>query len=232
MKQRREKVLQNAKDRKLGKANAPVALQASKKANGASKDTQIITMTDNAATGGDNIDDAATSDDNIDNATTGRDNIEDAATSDDNTDDAATGDDNMDNAVIGEARTVHVPLPPHYRGKAKDPSQIKTSLKHATAIAELSTGNSLPDSQATMKASGHTFELGNVHICHASARPPVSQSTAPHFPSSLDGMRNQKAQTGLVHWSSIIKLHPLNWTRPHFVVQSLSQSEAFPPSNP
>ena len=30
-------------------------------------------------------------------------------------------------------------------------------------------------------------------ICHASARPPASQSTVPHFPSSLDGMRNQKA---------------------------------------
>ena len=28
------------------------------------------------------------------------------------------------------------------------------------------------------------------NICHASARPPASQSTAPHFPSSLDGMRN------------------------------------------
>ena len=29
-------------------------------------------------------------------------------------------------------------------------------------------------------------------ICHASARPPASQSTAPHFPSSLDGIRNRK----------------------------------------
>ena len=28
------------------------------------------------------------------------------------------------------------------------------------------------------------------HICRASARLPTSQSTAPHFPSSLDGMRN------------------------------------------
>ena len=39
LKQRREKVLQNAKDRKLGKANAPVALQASIRANRASIDT-------------------------------------------------------------------------------------------------------------------------------------------------------------------------------------------------
>ena len=28
--------------------------------------------------------------------------------------------------------------------------------------------------------------------CHASARPPASQSTAPHFPSSLDGIRTRK----------------------------------------
>ena len=69
-------------------------------------------------------------------------------------------------------------------------------------------------------------------ICHASARPLASQSTAPHFPSSLDGMRNRKAQTGLVHQSAIIKLHPLNRTRPHFCTQSLSQSEAFPPLSP
>ena len=52
-------------------------------------------------------------------------------------------------------------------------------------------------------------------ICHASARPPASQSTTPHFPSSLDGIRNRKAQTGLVHQSSLIELHPQNWTRLH-----------------
>ena len=70
------------------------------------------------------------------------------------------------------------------------------------------------------------------YICHASARPPASQSTAPHFPSGLDGMRNRKARTGLVHQSLVIKLHPLNQTRPHFGMQSLSQSEAFPPLSP
>ena len=37
LKQRREKVLQNAKDRKLVKVNAPIALQASIRANRASK---------------------------------------------------------------------------------------------------------------------------------------------------------------------------------------------------
>ena len=37
---------------------------------------------------------------------------------------------------------------------------------------------------------------------------------------------------GLVCWSVIIGLHPQNWTWPHFGVQSLSQSEAFPPFSP
>ena len=53
LKQRREKALQNAKDRKIGKANAQIALQANTRANKASKDTQDVKMTDNAATGED-----------------------------------------------------------------------------------------------------------------------------------------------------------------------------------
>ena len=124
MKQRRERVLQNAKDRKMGKANAPVALQASIRANRASKDTQNITMTDNAV----------------------------------------IGDDNTDNAITGETSTVHVPLPPHSSGKAKHPSQIETSSKHTTAIAEPLIGDTLLDGQATVKASSHTLDLGDVGI--------------------------------------------------------------------
>ena len=33
-------------------------------------------------------------------------------------------------------------------------------------------------------------------ICRASSRPPASQSTVPHFPSSLDRMRNRKGSNG------------------------------------
>ena len=109
------------------------------RANRASKDTHDIKMTDSAITGKDNTD----------NATTGRDNTDDATTSD-------------DNAITGNASTVHVPLPPHPSGKAKHPSQIKTSSKHTTAIAEPSIADPLPDSQATVKASGHTLDLGDV----------------------------------------------------------------------
>ena len=81
-------------------------------------------------------------------------------------------------------------------------------------------------------ALGLPQTLAASHICHASARPPAFQSTAPHFPSSLDGMRNRKAQTGFIHQSVVIEHHPLNRTQPHFVRQSLSQSEAFPPLSP
>ena len=37
------------------------------------------------------------------------------------------------------------------------------------------------------------------------------------LPSSLDGIRNHKARTGLVRQSSLIKLCPQNWTRPNLV---------------
>ena len=67
-------------------------MQASIRANRASKDTQDIKMTDNAAIGADNTDNAATD----------RDNIDDTATSDNNTDNATTGDGNTDNAVTGK----------------------------------------------------------------------------------------------------------------------------------
>ena len=164
MKQRREKVLQNAKDRKLAKVNALVALQASIRANRASKDSQDIKMTDNAAIGADNTDNAAIDVDNTDNAATDGENTDDATTSDNNTDNATTGNGNMDNAIRGEVSTVYVPLPPCYGGKAKHPSQIKTSSRHTTAIAEPSTGDPLPDSQDTVKASGHTVDLSDVHI--------------------------------------------------------------------
>ena len=129
MKQRREKVLQNAKDRKVGKANAPVALQASIGANRASKDTQNITMIDNAITGDDNTDNAITGDDNTNNAIIGHDNIDNVTTGGDNTDDTTTSDGNMDNSIKGEVSTVDVSLPPCYSGKAKHPSQIKNILK-------------------------------------------------------------------------------------------------------
>ena len=164
LKLRREKVVQNAKGRKLGKANAQVALKASIRANRTSKDTQDIKMMDNAATGADNIDDAAIDRDNTDNVAKDGDNTDEAMTNDNNTDNATTGDGNMDNAITGEVSTVYITLPPHYSGKAKHPSQIKTSFKHTTAIAEPSKGDHLLDGQAMVKASGHTFDPGDVHI--------------------------------------------------------------------
>ena len=46
LKQRREKAIQNAKDRKKGKVNTQIALKASTRANKALKDTYDITMID------------------------------------------------------------------------------------------------------------------------------------------------------------------------------------------
>ena len=54
-------------------------------------------------------------------------------------------------------------------------------------------------------------------ICLASTRPPAFSVNCASLPSSLDGIRNRKARTGLVCQSSLIKLHPQNWTWPNLV---------------
>ena len=169
LKQRREKVLQNAKDRKLAKGNHLVALQADQMANRALNDTQSITNTndemidgsntdavigvdntDNAAIAAENVDNAATDAENTDNAAINADNTRKTATdgeksddatmsgnntdnatiSDSNTDNATTDNKNTDNITTGETSTVHIPLPPSYGGKTKDPSKIKTSTQY------------------------------------------------------------------------------------------------------
>ena len=76
-------------------------------------------------------------------------NIDGASMSDSNTDNATTGHKNMDNTAIGETSTVRVPLPPDYGGKAKDPSQIKTSTKCMPTMAEPSIGDPPPNEVAT-----------------------------------------------------------------------------------
>ena len=203
LKQRREKVLQNAKDRKLARRNPLVALQANRKANSASNDTQNITNTNdeiidgtntdavigventnNAAIAAENVGNAATDTENTDNAIINADNTSNAATdgeksddaamsnnntdnatiSDRNTDNATIGNKNMDNTMTGKTSTVHVPLPPCFGGKTKDPSKIKTSTKCTPTIAEPSIGDPPPDEIATAKASGHTFDPTDVHI--------------------------------------------------------------------
>ena len=80
------------------------------------------------------------------------------------TDNAATGKDSTDNATTDVDSTVYVHLPPHSSGKAKHPSQIKTSSKHTTAIAEPSIGDPLLDGQAMVKANGHTPDLADIGI--------------------------------------------------------------------
>ena len=164
LKQRREKVLQNAKDRKLVKVNPLVALQASVRANSANTDDEVIGNVDtDVIISTENTDNAAIDADNIDNAAIDGKKIDDATMSDNDTDNTTTGDGNTDNTATGETSTVRVPLPPLYGGKAKDPSQIKTSTKCTPAIAEPSIGDPLQDDNITVKARGHTVDLTDVH---------------------------------------------------------------------
>ena len=66
----------------------------------------------------------------------------------------------VDNYVINS--TVDVHLPPHFHGKAKYPSQIRTSSKYRNASTEPLLGNPLPGSQATVKVNGHIPKTGNI----------------------------------------------------------------------
>ena len=130
LKQRREKALQNAKDRKLAKENFLVTLKANQRANRASNDTQssanmndelidgsntdtVIGVenidntaiaaenADNAATNTENTDNNAINTENTDNAVINADNTSNAATDGEKSDNAAMSDDNTDNAAMG-----------------------------------------------------------------------------------------------------------------------------------
>ena len=134
LKQRREKALQNAKDRKLAKENFLAALKADCKADRASNDTQSsvnmnnelingsnadtvigVDNIDNTAIAVENVANAATNAENIDIASINADNIinaaidnkksEDVVMSDDNTDSTTMSDNNTDDATLGDGNT-------------------------------------------------------------------------------------------------------------------------------
>ena len=182
LKQKREKVLQNAKDRKLAKGNPLVAWQADRRVNSASNDTQSITNTNdeiidgintdavigidnigNAAKDAENTDNAAINADNTNNAATDGEKSDDATMSDNNTDNTTTGNGNTDNTTTGKTSTVQVPSPLWYGRKTKDPSKIKTYTMHMPTIVEPSVGDPLTDEITTVKVSGHTFDPTDVH---------------------------------------------------------------------
>ena len=131
LKQRREKALQNAKDRKLAKENLLAAVKADHRANRASNDIQSnanmndelidgsntdivigVKNIDNTAIAAENADNAARDAKNTDNDATNAENIDNAAINADNTcntatdgeksDDATMTDDNIDNATISD----------------------------------------------------------------------------------------------------------------------------------
>ena len=79
-----------------------------------------------------------------------------------NTENTTIGDKNMDSTTTGETSTVDIPSPLHYGRKTKDPSKIKISTKHTPTIVQPSIDDPLPDENAIVKASGHTFDPTDV----------------------------------------------------------------------
>ena len=139
LKQRREKVLQNTKDRKSAKENSLTAVKATCKADRASKDTQRGTKLNdglingakadtttpvddidnieivaenavNVATNAENIDTDSTNADNIVNAEIENDNSEDMVMTDDNIDDTTMSDNHTSDAILGDDNAENVTL--------------------------------------------------------------------------------------------------------------------------
>ena len=131
LKQRGEKALQNAKDRKIVKGNFLAALRADHRANRASNHIQDTVNTndelingsdtdnvigakhiDNDVLNAENIDKAAINEDKTSNTATdgeksddaamGNDSIDNTAMSDDSTDNAAVSDNNTDDTILGD----------------------------------------------------------------------------------------------------------------------------------
>ena len=105
LKQRREKVLQNTKDRKLAKGNLLVALQANRRANSASNDTQSIISTNDEIIDDNDTDNAAIDAENTDNTAIDAENTDNSAIDAENTDNAAIDAENTDNATINADNT-------------------------------------------------------------------------------------------------------------------------------
>ena len=126
LKQRRERTLQNAKDRKSAKEYFPTALKASRKANRASKDTQQGTKSSNGSISSDNTDtitlvdsinnleivadnvaNAATNAESIDTESINTDNINNAEIENDKSEDIVMSDDNDDNPAMSDKDSPH-----------------------------------------------------------------------------------------------------------------------------
>ena len=127
LKQRRQKALQNAKDRKLAKENFLTALKAGHKVNRASNDKQSSAHSNDELINGANTD-TITRVDNIDNIEIVAENVtktitnadnrvnaeienekpEEVAMSDDNIDNITTSDNNTYDATLGDDNTENV----------------------------------------------------------------------------------------------------------------------------
>ena len=126
LKQRQEKALQNAKDRKAAKEYFLIASKASRKADRASKDTQSGRKSNNGSINSDNtnaitpvnninnleivannVANAATNAESIDTESTNTDNINNAEIENDKSEDIVMSDDNEDNPAMSDKDNPH-----------------------------------------------------------------------------------------------------------------------------
>ena len=145
LKQRREKALQNTKDRKLAKENFLTALKAGHKADRASNDTQSSAHSNDELINGantdtiiwvDNIDNIEIVAENATNTTTNADNIDNAEIKDGKPEEVVMSDDNIDNAAMSNNNTDEATLGNDNAGNVQKVTLVSMTYHHLYFMAE------------------------------------------------------------------------------------------------
>ena len=129
MKQRQEKALQNAKDRKLAKEYFLTASKASRKADRASKDTQSGRKSNNGSINSDNTN-TITPVNNINNLEIVADNVANAATNSECIDTESMNTDNINNAEIENDKSEDIVMSDD---NGDNPAMSDKDIPHATS---------------------------------------------------------------------------------------------------
>ena len=154
LKQRREKALQNATDRKIAKENFLAALKADHKANKASNDIQSDANTNDELINGSDTD-IIISVENTDNTAIAAENAENPATDAEDTDNDVPNTENTDNAAINADKTSSATID----GKKSDDVAMRNDNIDNATMSNENTDN-------TMMSINNTDEaiLGNHNI--------------------------------------------------------------------
>ena len=150
LKQRREKALQNSRDRKIAKENFLAALKADHKADRASNDIQSDANTNDELINGSDTD-IIIGVENTDNTAIAAENAEKPATDAENTDNDVPNAENTDNAAINADKTSNATTD----GKKSDDAAIRNdNIDNATMSDENTDNATMSDNNTDVTLLG------------------------------------------------------------------------------